>query len=210
MPWGEHSRFNSGDDDSRLGESAWCATTLGKINEEYAHEVGRLEANPFGLFDMHGNVREWCEDTYVNKLPGGTDPLVYSRGSPRVFRGGGWPTVAAFCRTASRDKSLVAYRDFSVGFRVARGLAEGGQPTRTRQEEWARYLGKASPMEKNSIGMQMVLIPPGKFVMGSQASQHQVQVTLTNPFYLGTTEVTHAPVAGRDGDDAMVGKEVRA
>jgi sulfatase modifying factor 1 len=192
---GSVARFNSGDDDSRLGESAWYAKTLGKIDEEYAHEVGRLEGNPFGLFDMHGNVREWCKDVYVNKLPGGTDPLVYTGGTSRVFRGGGWATIAAFCRTASRDKYLPSYRDFTVGFRVARSLTMDGEPTRTRQEEWTRYLGKSSSVEKNSIGMELVLIPPGKFTMGNPASETdrwagQVHVTLTKPFYLGKTEVT--------------------
>ena len=65
------------------------------------------------------------------------------------------------------------------------------------QEAWARTLGRSSPVEKNSIGMELVLIPPGKFIMGSPASEkdpnfneRQVNVTLTKSFYLGKTEVT--------------------
>jgi formylglycine-generating enzyme required for sulfatase activity len=192
---GRIARFSSGDDESQFEKLAWYDKTSGKTGTEYAHEVGRLEANPFGLFDMHGNVREWCMDVYATRLPGGADPLTYTGGSSRVLRGGSWATIAAFCRAASRDKSPVEYRDYSVGFRVARSLTEEGAPTRTWQEEWARYLGKSSPVEKNSIGMKMVLIPPGEFMMGSQASHpspsvDRAHVTITNPFYLGTTEVT--------------------
>jgi formylglycine-generating enzyme required for sulfatase activity len=66
------------------------------------------------------------------------------------------------------------------------------------QEAWAKSLGKSSPVEKNSIGMELVLIPAGKFTMGAPDSEKdkglrneaQVDVTLTKPFYLGKTEVT--------------------
>ena len=65
------------------------------------------------------------------------------------------------------------------------------------QEAWAKSLGKSSPMEKNSIGIELVLIPPGMFTMGSPASENdrfrhetQVDVALTKSFYLGKTEVT--------------------
>ena len=46
--------------------------------------------NPAGIFDMHGNVWEWCSDWYDEKLSGGTDPVGHGRGSFRVARGGGW------------------------------------------------------------------------------------------------------------------------
>ena len=65
------------------------------------------------------------------------------------------------------------------------------------QVAWAKSLGKSSPVEKNSIGMDLVLIPPGRFRMGSSASEKdrsrneaQVDVTLTKAFYLGKMEVT--------------------
>ena len=65
------------------------------------------------------------------------------------------------------------------------------------QEAWARSLGKSSPVEKNSTGMELVLIPPGKFTMGSPQremdrtrNEDQVEVTLTKAFYIGKTEVT--------------------
>ena len=58
--------------------------------EERTHPVGLKEKNPFGLHDMYGNVWEWVQDKYAEKLPGGTDPLRRDSRSGRVFRGGSW------------------------------------------------------------------------------------------------------------------------
>ena len=88
--------------------------------EQYPHEVGRKNPNPFGLYDMHGNLMEWCQDTYQAKLPGGRDPVVASAGAERVLRGGSWDTDCvphAFCLTA-RPRPASPYR--TMGFRVAR------------------------------------------------------------------------------------------
>jgi formylglycine-generating enzyme required for sulfatase activity len=67
------------------------------------------------------------------------------------------------------------------------------------QKAWAKRLGKPSPVERNSIGMELILIPPGKFTMGSPVAENgrkedetQVEVTLTKAFYIGKTEVTQA------------------
>src|SRR5262249_50829663 len=117
---GSAARFSIGEDESQLAEAAWYQNDSGKIDEAHAHEAGRLAGNPFGLHDMHGNVREGCEDAYVSKLPGGTNPLVRSLGPARVFRGGAWATTAAGCRSAARDRFDRSYTDFSIGFRVAR------------------------------------------------------------------------------------------
>jgi formylglycine-generating enzyme required for sulfatase activity len=73
---------------------------------------------------MHGNVLEWCEDVYVAKLPGGTDPLVSTGGSYRVNRGGSWFHVASFCRSAFRDRYPPDARHFNLGFRVARSSGQ--------------------------------------------------------------------------------------
>ena len=68
--------------------------------------VGSYEANPFGLWDMHGNTLEWCADGYQIRLPGGEDPVVAFSGSGRVFRGGSWRSMAVFCRSACRRGSV--------------------------------------------------------------------------------------------------------
>src|SRR5579872_6840865 len=82
------------------------------------------------------------------------------------------------------------------------------------QVAWAKSLGKPSPVEKNSIGMELVLIPPGKFTMGSPASEQnrsadetQVDVTLTKSFSLGKTEVTQGQWRAVMGTTPWTGKE---
>jgi formylglycine-generating enzyme required for sulfatase activity len=81
--------------------------------------VGSYQPNKWGLYDMHGNVYEWCVDWYGKKLHGGVDPVGASTGSYRVFRGGSWGDYAQFCRAADRGWSTLELRIIRLGFRVA-------------------------------------------------------------------------------------------
>lgn len=74
-------------------------------------EVGRYEPNQFGLYDMHGNVWEWCMDVY--KSPAG---LIYP--NARVLKGGAWNCYSRFCRTSYRCINEANKRYFDTGFRV--------------------------------------------------------------------------------------------
>jgi formylglycine-generating enzyme required for sulfatase activity len=90
-------------------------------------EVGSLGApNAWGLYDMHGNVSEWCEDDFhgsYDAAPGDGRPWVdLVRASFRVNRGGGWYDPAVNCRSASRGYDAPGYRGFIIGFRLARSL----------------------------------------------------------------------------------------
>jgi formylglycine-generating enzyme required for sulfatase activity len=82
-------------------------------------QVARYRANAWGLYDMHGNVWEWCADWKADKLLGGTDPAGPSKGVNRVGRGGSWSDDAAGCRAAYRLSVDPGHRDFRLGFRPA-------------------------------------------------------------------------------------------
>lgn len=73
--------------------------------------------NAWGLYDMHGNVAEWCADWYTSKLNAGTDPVGPPRGNERVVRGGSWDSDAEDARSACRDEEEPDDRNSEVGFR---------------------------------------------------------------------------------------------
>jgi formylglycine-generating enzyme len=82
--------------------------------------VGSFPANAWGLYDMHGNVHEWCQDWY-GKYPSGpvTDPTGPSSGAYRVLRGGSWNSFARYCRSAFRDDIHPVSRGNRLGLRLA-------------------------------------------------------------------------------------------
>jgi sulfatase modifying factor 1 len=116
---GTTSPFSFGADEALVGQHAWYRQNTLDVGQIFAHEVGQKKANPWGLVDMHGNVWEWCEDVFAERLPGGTDPVVTGSGSKRVRRGGSFPHVPNVCRSAFRGpfEHSPGYPD--LGFRVA-------------------------------------------------------------------------------------------
>ena len=83
--------------------------------------VGSFAPNAWGLYDMHGNVWQWCQDWHGDYPSGSvTDPTGPSSGSYRVFRGGSWYNIVDFCRSANRDGSTQDSRGNGIGFRLAR------------------------------------------------------------------------------------------
>ncbi len=102
---GSPSDFYFGDDESLLGDYAW----YNKNSGERSHSVAGKKPNDWGLYDMHGNVWEWCQDKDVV-------------GSYRVIRGGGWNFLAWGCRSTFRYRFPLDIGFYSLGFRLARTL----------------------------------------------------------------------------------------
>jgi formylglycine-generating enzyme required for sulfatase activity len=119
---GTTTRFSFGDSDSRLGDYAWFDGNADEARQDYAHPVGQKKSNPWGMYDMHGNVFEWCSDYYDEKYYSNSpsvDPNGPSSGASRSLRGGSWDNGASRLRCSYRSDYPVS-RGLLVGFRVVR------------------------------------------------------------------------------------------
>jgi sulfatase modifying factor 1 len=123
---GTETRWSFGDDEKVLGGYAWYNKNAWGIREKYAHQVELKKPNAFGLYDMHGNVYEWCHDYYeadYYKQSPEKDPTGPTSGSSRVLRGGSWDFGGArYARSANRVRYDADRRDNRNGFRLVREL----------------------------------------------------------------------------------------
>ena len=124
---GTNTKYSFGDDASDLEQYAWYDENSGKET----HAVGGKLPNAWGLYGMHGNVHEWCQDWYGDYPSGSlTNPTGATSGSgvaqavgkavdsSRVVRGGSWDYAAVLCRSAYRFRLYPSYRNYRIGFRV--------------------------------------------------------------------------------------------
>lgn len=115
---GTPSAYHFGDSQTPLVDYAWYTVNSG----DRTHQVGQKFPNPLGLYDMYGNVWEWCSDWYANNyydLSPETNPDGPGSGTLRVLRGSAYNFSANFLRSANRNLSLPNERRSDVGFRIA-------------------------------------------------------------------------------------------
>jgi formylglycine-generating enzyme required for sulfatase activity len=113
---GSKSAYSFGETSKSLGDYAW----FDRNSKGQTHPVGERKPNAWGLYDMHGNVWEWCSDRY-GEYPkvAVSDPVGPREVSVRVLRGGSWCDVAASCRSAIRRRYVPSIRGNDLGFRLA-------------------------------------------------------------------------------------------
>lgn len=199
----------TGDYAGDLDAMAWYASN----SQNETHEVKLKRPNAWGLYDMHGNVREWCADWYGN-YPAGmqTDPGGAGNGTYRVLRGGAWNSSGARCRSSYRDRMTPDIRSVSLGFRLATvyssrpatGTPVFAVPTVPPLPRKVVPLspGKRAGEERevglaDGVSVTMCWVPEGRFTMGSPASETghssdegKTDVRISRGFWLAKTECT--------------------
>ena len=116
---GTTTQYSFGDDHAELAHYGWHKKNAGS----QAQPVATRLPNAFGLFDMHGNLREWCNDIWNEKSYEKallTDPVGPRSGSYHVIRGGAWTESAERCRSAFRVGEPIETRTAAIGFRCVR------------------------------------------------------------------------------------------
>ncbi len=180
---GTTTEFNLGSAlDCGDASMAFSAHSNSICNSTSTVAVGAYTSNAWGLYDMHGNVREWCLDSYQGYSSGAVSDPFEATGFERAIRGGSWALESEKCRSAFREGGSPFLRSTDVGFRVV--------------------LAQPIP-HVPSIIPGMVSIPAGTFEMGSNAAggtpyggntstQPVHDVTISQAFWMGEHEVTQA------------------
>jgi formylglycine-generating enzyme required for sulfatase activity len=114
-------------EDITLEPLAWYEYNSNTGDRYETHPVKLKEPNAWGLYDMHGNVWEWCWDLYGEdyyRMSPSVDPTGPPFGPTRVKRGGSWNSYAEYCRSATRSSHVPYNRSFNLGFRPIRQVDE--------------------------------------------------------------------------------------
>jgi serine/threonine protein kinase/formylglycine-generating enzyme required for sulfatase activity len=153
--------YSFGNDSSDLAEYGWFGGLQGDGNaktELYAHVVQTKKPNAFGLYDMHGNVFEWCRDVYdqtayVARSRTTSDPLSLSGSEYHVLRGGSWYCSSGGARSAYRFHCPAATQNYGNGFRVVRDAAVTSETVSMTGDEFLQMKGAASIVGAGNINV---------------------------------------------------------
>ncbi len=170
-------------------------------------EVGNYKPNQWGLYDMHGNVCEWCLDSWGMYRNREEDPVALPIGLMnnvgRAIRGGSWKHLSIHCRSASRNFCIPAGTIEYLGFRIAMVPIQLNESILQKEKSSIREELKPTVAEnremyivtlKSGVDIKFVKITAGSFMMGSNDGEiiekpiHKV--SLTTDFWLGVYEVT--------------------
>ncbi len=226
---GSTTKWSFGDDPAGLGEHAWFRDNAGSVTHPVGQKKPNAWGLYDSYGNVWEYCMDRYDETYYATSPK-NDPAGPSSGSIRVIRGGGWSYTARYCRSATRGTNTPGLRLYALGFRVLLAISEdqvtfkdvpttstsASVPAQASEKPTARAESpqkvpnenpqqaaarlKLSVEETNSIGMTLMLIPTGEFLMGAPDSdgdakpeekpQHRVRIT--RPFYLSACPVTQA------------------
>lgn len=200
---GTTTKFWIGDKDDTLSLVAWLRPNSGS----QTHKVGELKGNPFGLFDIHGNVWEWVQDwwelNYYAQFQ--EQPAIDPRGplsdnAPRVIRGGDWNGNWPGCRASDRDTQTPTDRTNRVGFRAALPVdaVKAAIASSAERNEPHDPFGGTNPGDRRELTDMKIAFrwcPPGHFTSGglkSEGGGAPVEMMLPRGFWMQETEVTQS------------------